>query len=842
MWKGFQAGELSLEIAAVATNAAFGLVARAEEKILAIAPNLFNKKRSWDTIAIIIFYADAFEKGICPETRLKSNDTLRITEFDEFIYLSTARILMKFAYLSDAPAETPIPYPAPCMPLRMGYISRPELLETPEMQKKEEEDLILSQLIIDQHLWSTFKDVSSKAGSFTQSPMEDDFSKALGRFLKEGVLSVSLVFASQVFLDIQAALGKEVGTGYKDLRKTTTWIDNVMNLQVSGETWDVGGSGERWHEADMHIPLRVKMTSLHWVLDNPFPKYKKLMLPEALDEGDEFLGINPYSNTNPVSETRERHGLAKVQATSKSLEQSGAISERATPQKKTKPPRDPKFNTVSTTIHEVPKGDEGSLQDVSSLVREQLIASGDISHEDTVSPEHRENARKLNLKRIKASSDLNSVYATNPVLCGLIAFNLSTDFEAAGIALCNWHKTIWPAAHLYNALRKLSLLSQTWPEMDDLIARHQGDLFSGQLPSTPNELFTRYALSLGVSPATFARNSRHRAQELKFRKGAIGTKLKTTMASDIFRQYFDQGSMETCFVRLEEEMQKAQQGQKKKINKRPLTDLQFLEKLKRWLSEETPLVRFDYITLTKQCARILKDVRIKLTLELGIQYPVHQTQDSADQTLSLVVLKFMDEVRQGGPLDRNGRQNGPPNPQLQIASDVMQNFLKTHKPQDIVSNFNALPRNLRAPSGRVPNHWNISIRHVPMSPPGDLVFFVQPDSHYVHSEGPIQTVEGQISGHKLNPKSLATLQVIARLIMKAFVEGMGASDARGQQAPWSWATNDAEFARRITKVMRDMGVQEEALLSMPVASAEEVESCDEDWRGFMKQLTGYVAR
>lgn len=91
----------------------------------------------------------------------------------------------------------------------------------------------------------------------------------------------------------------------------------------------------------------------------------------------------------------------------------------------------------------------------------------------------------------------------------------------------------------------------------------------------------------------------------------------------------------------------------------------------------------------------------------------------------------------------------------------MQKFLGTYRPQDLISNFNALLRPAQAPSGRVPNHWNISIRHVAISPPGDLVFFIQPDSHYVHTEGPIQIVEGQTPGHTLNPKSLVTLQTIA---------------------------------------------------------------------------------
>ena len=169
----------------------------------------------------------------------------------------------------------------------------------------------------------------------------------------------------------------------------------------------------------------------------------------------------------------------------------------------------------------------------------------------------------------------------------------------------------------------------------------------------------------------------------------------------------------------------------------------------------------------------------------------------------------------------------------------MQKFLGTYRPQDLISNFNVLPRPARAPSGRVPNHWNISIRHVAISPAGDVVFFVQPDSHYVHTEGPIQIVEGQTPGHTLNPKSLVTLQTIARLIMKAFVEGLGKANVDAATAPFSWATNDPNFARRIMKVMTDMGVRQD-LLNMVVGDQNELAVSNEEWRDLSHQMTSFM--
>ena len=59
---------------------------------------------------------------------------------------------MKFTYMADLPAGYEPTYPAPCPPLSFSYISRPELFGTPEMNRKEQEDLTLSRLIIDRQL------------------------------------------------------------------------------------------------------------------------------------------------------------------------------------------------------------------------------------------------------------------------------------------------------------------------------------------------------------------------------------------------------------------------------------------------------------------------------------------------------------------------------------------------------------------------------------------------------------------------------------------------------------------------------------------------------------------
>ncbi|KAL8638237.1 MAG: hypothetical protein Q9226_009011 [Calogaya cf. arnoldii] len=215
LWRKYKARKCDVHIAAITTNAAFDLVRQAEEDLIAQAPAVFDSKRSYDSIAII--------QGIDPEARLKSNQSLQATPFDDFIYLSTARILMKFTFIADLPPGCDLPYPAPCPPLRFSYISRPELLGTPEMNRKEEEDSMLSQLIIDRQLWNTCKQEGFPGRS--PPPPEDELSESLDRLTKQGILSAALVFEARIYLDIREIMGDDIGRGHQDLLRNTKTID-----------------------------------------------------------------------------------------------------------------------------------------------------------------------------------------------------------------------------------------------------------------------------------------------------------------------------------------------------------------------------------------------------------------------------------------------------------------------------------------------------------------------------------------------------------------------------------------------------------------------------------------
>ncbi|KAL9007470.1 MAG: hypothetical protein Q9180_009644, partial [Flavoplaca navasiana] len=195
-----------------------------------------------------------------------------------------------FTYMADLPAGHEPTYPATCPPLRFSYISRPELLGTPEMSKKEQEDLSLSRLIIDRQLWNTYKQVASPEAS--SPPLEDEIGQSLDKLTKQGLLSAALVFEARIYLDVQDIMGDSVARGYEDLVRNTNKIEKIMHLKVVDGAWDVGGTGERWHERDTEVVMRIKQTSMFCILDTPanaFPKFKAHCLASNPSQETHFL-------------------------------------------------------------------------------------------------------------------------------------------------------------------------------------------------------------------------------------------------------------------------------------------------------------------------------------------------------------------------------------------------------------------------------------------------------------------------------------------------------------------------------------------------------------------------
>lgn len=151
--------------------------------------------------------------------------------------------------------------------------------------------------------------------------------------------------------------------------------------------------------------------------------------------------------------------------------------------------------------------------------------------------------------------------------------------------------------------------------------------------------------------------------------------------------------------------------------------------------------------------------------------------------------------------------------------------------ETLVQDFNKLPRPQTTPTG-LPNHWYFSVRHVDLSPPGDLVHLVHPASRHVRCEGPDDII---------SLSSLAArAATIVPLLLRSFVRGDSAGNAP-KFAPWTWGTNcDPELARAIEARLKWVGVKAE-LCTLQLGNEKDENISNEAWSGFfgaLKQKAG----
>ena len=234
-------------------------------------PKRYSKPRSYDALSLEVFYAESFSKGEDPEAKLASDESLKITPFDDIIYLPTARILMKFQRLMGLD----LGYLQPVPPFRFAYFSRPELLELPMTKKTEKEDLFLSQILIDLSLNDVIREgLGDRTGQ--KSPVEDEFSNGLECLRNAREISAWIVFASRIILDVQEILGRDVEGGYNDIRSATQDALKVLGFHVEGDKLVPGGNGECWHVKDADLLLKMHNSLKYWVVQAPLPSVKAL--------------------------------------------------------------------------------------------------------------------------------------------------------------------------------------------------------------------------------------------------------------------------------------------------------------------------------------------------------------------------------------------------------------------------------------------------------------------------------------------------------------------------------------------------------------------------------------
>lgn len=96
-----------------------------------------------------------------------------------------------------------------------------------------------------------------------------------------------------------------------------------------------------------------------------------------------------------------------------------------------------------------------------------------------------------------------------PLMCGLFAFYLHSEYHCAGIMYANALGVVLYTSHLYNAVQQEGSCTASWSDMD-LMIRMQSEerVFVGGKPDSPDDYFKRFCLCMGYSAEQFAANRR----------------------------------------------------------------------------------------------------------------------------------------------------------------------------------------------------------------------------------------------------------------------------------------------------------------------------------------------
>ncbi|RDB23588.1 hypothetical protein Hypma_009049 [Hypsizygus marmoreus] len=172
--------------------------------------------------------------------------------------------------------------------------------------------------------------------------------------------------------------------------------------------------------------------------------------------------------------------------------------------------------------------------------------------------------------------------------------------------------------------------------------------------------------------------------------------------------------------------------------------------------------------------------------------------------------------------------------------------------KDSVQLFNALPRNPRAPSGRVPNTWHFDLRYVPLEPtPGHLLFIVQIESSYIYTERLPLGLPSRSSGVSFFPETGgAAAPEVCKGLIHAFLDGFGEHKFERNPsppfAPWKFTTEDSSLAAAVGTEFKRLGVRKE-LCKIEVVKGKPLDvahqAFSDFWDGLKKTMgiTGIVA-
>ena len=161
-----------------------------------------------------------------------------------------------------------------------------------------------------------------------------------------------------------------------------------------------------------------------------------------------------------------------------------------------------------------------------------------------------------------------------------------------------------------------------------------------------------------------------------------------------------------------------------------------------------------------------------------------------------------------------------------------------------VKSFNALPQPRLSPSG-LPNHWHFDLRYIALDPtPSHVLFLVQLDSGYIHSERLPLGISPRESGIAFFPESgTEAAPEVSKALLHALVDGFGTHRFEPNPpppfSPWKLTTEDPDLAKAVRGEFKKIGVRDQ-LCNINVVKGKALEIAHTAFDGFWKSLKAQI--
>ncbi|KAI7787411.1 hypothetical protein LA080_016486 [Diaporthe eres] len=298
---------------------------------------------------------------------------------------------------------------------------------------------------------------------------------------------------------------------------------------------------------------------------------------------------------------------------------------------------------------------------------------------------------------------------SNPILCGLLMFQLTSRMQLIGQGLVNQWYDVQQMAFLYNLAQKVPGARLDWPDIEAFIKIHgENRIFVGDRPKNAAESLNRLEAATGISSVTrFARDAR-RTRNWHLPDGKRNRLLEpTTKVANMFRDDYGKSKQtrniaNADFGKLLDELtntsatakkgtRRGGKGQsltnpedfllRKWSSKHSLGALQFLALVRTKLHEEEPVLMFNYFGMHQRSVEMLRRIRDKEHHKF-VQYFTAGYMPDDSWISNLVIL--IHHVARGSAAasrelglasDRNG--NTSVSRIIMSCGDVMREYLRT---------------------------------------------------------------------------------------------------------------------------------------------------------------------